>query len=102
LVVIEVDLLPGNGHAFHLHARQEELLYVLEGEVEQWLGEEKRILGAGDSTLIEPNTVHASFNISSKPAKVLAILGPVVGEEGYEVVEVAHQAPWNTLRKAKS
>jgi hypothetical protein len=42
--------------------------------------------------------VHASFNVSSHPAKVMAILGPCVGEGGYVSVEVGDQAPWNGLR----
>jgi quercetin dioxygenase-like cupin family protein len=102
LVVIENDLLPGCGHGFHLHPNQEEILYNLEGEIEQWIGKEKVILRPGDSAFIAKNTVHASYNVNNTPAKVLAILGPVIGEEGYEVVEVAHQAPWNTLREASS
>ena len=42
--------------------------------------------------------VHASFNVSSEPAKLLAILGPCSGSEGYELVDVANEAPWNGLR----
>jgi copper oxidase (laccase) domain-containing protein len=42
--------------------------------------------------------VHASFNVSEKPVKVLAILGPCIGEEGYELDDVSDQAPWNDLR----
>ena len=42
--------------------------------------------------------VHASFNVSAAPAKVLAILGPCVGAEGYELEEVHEQAPWSGLR----
>ena len=49
LVVIEVDLLPGCGHAFHLHPNQEEIVYSLDGEIEQWIGMEKEILRPGDS-----------------------------------------------------
>lgn len=101
LVVIEVDLLPGFGHAFHLHPSQEEVLYCLDGAVEQWIGTERTLLHPGDSAFIAKNTVHASFSASAKPAKVLAILGPVVGAEGYEVLEVADQAPWSTLRSSK-
>lgn len=98
LVVIEVELRPGCGHAFHLHPNQEEVLYCLDGIVEQWIGAERTLLHAGDSAFIAKNTVHASFSASTRPARVLAILGPVVGSEGYEVIEVAQQAPWNTLR----
>lgn len=101
LVVIEVDLLPGFGHAFHLHPNQEEVLYCLDGVVEQWIGTEMTLLGRGDSAFIAKNTVHASFSLSNRPAKVLAILGPVIGAEGYEVVEVADQAPWSILRSGK-
>jgi len=102
LVVIEVDLLPGCGHAFHLHPNQEEIVYSLDGEIEQWIGMEKEILRPGDSTFVEKNTVHASFNVNNRPAKVLAVLGPVVGEEGYKVLEVENESPWNTLRGANS
>ena len=49
LVVIEVNLLPGHGHNFHRHPDQEEVIYVLEGEVEQWLERERRSLRPGDA-----------------------------------------------------
>lgn len=101
LVVIEVDLLPGFGHSFHVHPNQEEVLYCVDGAVEQWIGTERTLLHPGDSAFIAKNTVHASFSASAKPAKVLAILGPVVGDVGYEVLEVADQAPWSTLRSSK-
>lgn len=99
LVVIEVTLAPGGGHAFHKHPRQEELIYVIEGQVEQWREDEKRMLGPGDSVFLPGDTVHASFNVGDTDAKLLAILAPCVGgDDGYEVVEVANQPPWNGLR----
>jgi quercetin dioxygenase-like cupin family protein len=98
LTVIEVMLNPGFGHNFHKHPDQEEVIYVLEGQVEQWLDQDKRTLKPGDSVFIGADVVHASFNTGSQPAKLLAILGPCVGEGGYVSVEVGDQAPWNTLR----
>jgi quercetin dioxygenase-like cupin family protein len=98
LVVIEVNLLPGHGHNFHRHPDQEEVIYVLEGEVEQWLERERRNLRAGDAVFIGAGVVHASFNVTAAPARLLAILGPAVGEGGYVSVEVGDQAPWNELR----
>jgi quercetin dioxygenase-like cupin family protein len=80
LVVIEVTLSPGRGHNFHKHPDQEEVIYVLEGEVEQWLEAERRVLHPGDAVFIQGNAVHASFNISTAPARLLAILGPCVGD----------------------
>ena len=98
IVTLDVMLLPGMGHNFHKHPQQEEVIYVLEGKVEQWVGLEKQILGPGDAAFIPADKVHASFNVGDSNAKVLAILGPAVGETGYEVVEVGDQSPWSTLR----
>jgi len=99
LVVIEVTLAPGGGHAFHKHPKQEEVIYVMEGQVEQWLDQEKRVLKSGDAIFIPAGVVHASFNTGKVNAKMLAILGPCMGREnGYEVTEVADQAPWSGLR----
>ncbi len=99
LAVIEVTLAPGGGHAFHKHPSQEELIYVIEGQVEQWLDQECRTLQAGDCVFIDPDVVHASFNTSAAPCRMLAILGPCVeGDDGYQSVEVAEQEPWRSLR----
>ena len=98
LVVLELTLASGGGHNFHKHPNQEEVIYVLEGEIEQWIGREGRLLKAGDSAFIGADVVHASFNISPRQAKLLAILGPCVGAEGYELVDVAEQEPWVSLR----
>jgi len=98
LVVIEVTLAPGGGHAFHKHPEQEEVIYVIEGEVEQWCDREKRALKPGDCVFLDGNTVHASFNRSSRDCKLLAILSPAVPtKDGYEVVELADQDPWKNL-----
>lgn len=98
LVVIEVELMPGFGHNFHKHPDQEEVIYVIEGQIEQWLDKNSRVLESGDSVFIGADVVHASFNVSDKPAKLLAILGPCMGEGGYELVEVFDQEPWKSLR----
>jgi quercetin dioxygenase-like cupin family protein len=98
LVVIEVELMPDRGHNFHKHPDQEEVIYVVDGQIEQWLEKESRVLSNGDSVFIGADVVHASFNVSDKPARLLAILGPCMGDGGYELVEVFDQEPWNSLR----
>lgn len=99
LTVIDVNLDPGKGHDFHKHPDQEEVILIVAGKVEQWVDREKRILGPGDSAFIPGDVVHASFNVGATPAKIVAILGPCVGPIGYELVDVANDAPWKTLRK---
>ena len=98
VTMIEVSLKAGHGHDFHKHPDQEEVIYVMSGQVEQWLETEKQMLGPGDSIYIDADVVHASFNTGTELAKLMVVLGPCVGEGGYEVVEVGDQAPWNSLR----
>ncbi len=98
LTVIEVTITPGQGHDFHKHPDQEEVIYVISGNVEQWLDTEKRVLCQGDSVFIGADVVHASFNVGDGDARLLAILGPCVGDQGYELVDVAGEAPWSDLR----
>ena len=99
LTVIDVNFDPGKGHNFHKHPDQEEVVVVVAGKVEQWVDREMRILGPGDAAFIPADVVHASYNAGDQPAKIVAILGPCVGPIGYEVVDVANDAPWKTMRK---
>ena len=98
LVVIEVTFGPGRGHNFHTHPEQEEVIYVIEGTIESWVDANTRELAAGGSVFIPKNTVHATFNSSQGDTRVLAILGPCVGPDGIETVDVSGESPWNTLR----
>ena len=98
LTVIDVTLSPGKGHNFHKHPDQEEVLLIVQGSVEQWVEQEKRILGPGDSAFVPKGAVHASFNAGEGEARIAAILGPCVGDVGYVSVEMGAEAPWNALR----
>jgi quercetin dioxygenase-like cupin family protein len=98
IVAIEATFLPGKSHDFHRHPGQEEVIYVIEGAIEQWVLDEMQVLTVGDSVVIPASAVHASFNEGAVPAKILAILSPAVGEDGYGVEDVAGEEPWASLR----
>jgi len=98
ICAIEVLLEPGFGHNFHKHPQQEEILYVIAGEIEQWIHTEKLTLKPGDAAFIAPGVVHASFNAGKQTAKLLAVLAPCVGDAGYELVPMDGEAPWNSPR----
>ena len=98
LTVIEGTFFPGRGHSFHYHADQEELIHVISGTLEHWIEQEKRTLGPGDSVFMPAGVVHATFNIGAEDARVLAILGPCVGDMGVENIDVSGEAPWISLR----
>lgn len=98
ICVMDVTINPGGGHAFHQHPDQEELIWVREGRVEQWLEQEKRELEAGEAVYIPKGVVHASYTIGDTAAKISVILSPTAGAGGYEVVDVFEEEPWASLR----
>lgn len=103
LVVIEVTIKPGQGHAFHRHPYQDEVIYCLKGTVEQWVGDKMHVLGPGDAVNIPAGGVHASFNRGEEDAVLLAIIGPAAeNDNGYFVEELADQEPWRTLLEKRA
>jgi len=98
IVAIEATFLPGKCHDFHYHPGQEEVIYVLEGEIEQWIEQERSVLRRGDAVVIDADAVHATFNDTAAPAKILAILSPAVEGDGYAAVDVSAEEPWASRR----
>jgi len=97
LTAMSASIAPRQGHSFHKHPNQEEVLYVIDGQVEQWIEGEKRMLGPGDAIFIAPGIVHATFNVSGDDARVIVIFSPCVGD-GFEAVDVSSEAQWQGLR----
>jgi quercetin dioxygenase-like cupin family protein len=97
IAALDANLAPGQGHDFHKHPEQEEVLCVIEGEIEQWIDREKRIMHAGDAMFIAPGTVHGTFNVSKKDAQLIVLFSPCVGH-GFESVDMSAESPWRELR----
>jgi quercetin dioxygenase-like cupin family protein len=97
LLMLEAVFDPGQGDPFHHHPEQEEIIYVVEGRVEQWLGRDRRVLGPGDAAFVPPQVVHAAWNVGDGPARLLAVFGPWV-EGGVGRVDVGTEPDWSTLR----
>ena len=72
---------PGEAHLFHYHPGREEIIYVLEGQAEQWVGETKRIMRAGEMALIPAGLPHMTFNPGPDTLKFLAILNNQTSHE---------------------
>lgn len=98
LTVMDVTLEPGHGHDFHKHPEQEEVIVVQAGEIEQWLEDERTVLGPGEAVFVAAGTVHASFNTGQESSRLTVALGPCVGDGGYELVDVSDEEPWSSLR----
>ncbi len=99
LTVLDVTIAPGQGHAFHRHPDQEEVITVLSGTIEQWVEQEKRVLTVGESVHIPQGIVHGSFVApDAEPAHLSVVLTPSVGDSGYAAEDVAGSEPWASLR----
>ena len=99
LVVMDVTLEPGEGHAFHRHPGQEEMIIVKQGSVTQYLGQDSTTLNQGDSVYIDENVIHASYNDGSETAHLQVVIGPSLGgDTGYGLEDVSGEEPWASLR----
>jgi quercetin dioxygenase-like cupin family protein len=97
LQLVRVQMPPGCAHRFHRHPCFEELLYVIDGQVEQWVGREHRILKAGELAHVPKNEVHGSYNRFDKPVTFLAILSENKFD-GPAVIDMHDDEPWKSLR----
>jgi len=97
---IDVTIVPGQGHAFHRHPDQEEIIFVVSGKLEQWMERERRILGPGDAVFIPKGVVHGSFNAGDEDLRMIVVFSPSVGAGGFVSIEMAGEAPWAELRAA--
>jgi quercetin dioxygenase-like cupin family protein len=99
LVIMDVTLEPGEGHAFHKHPGQEEMIIVKQGEITQFLEQESTTLKPGDSVFIDADLIHASYNDGSETAHLQVVIGPSLGEgSGYGLEDVSTEEPWASIR----
>jgi quercetin dioxygenase-like cupin family protein len=98
LVVMDVTLEAGEGHDFHRHPGQEEVIIVTRGAVVQYLESDSQELRAGDSVYIDAGVVHASFNDGAETAHLQVVIGPSLGDGGYGLEDVSGEEPWAALR----
>ena len=96
LVFVRARIVPGAGHAFHTHPEMDEIIYVLEGAMTQWLEHEKRELRPGDSIFIPRGLVHGCVNETAAECEFLAVLSPAK-ISGPFAVDVSGEEPWRSL-----
>jgi quercetin dioxygenase-like cupin family protein len=105
-VLFEDVVRKGKTTPLHLHPREDETIYVLEGEIlVHWEGREETV-GAGGVFIALRGVPHA-FMVTSETARLLAIQTPGTGEGFYRAVSEpagpdAETRPpdWDRLRSA--
>ncbi len=88
LSVIEVLAAPGGGPPPHVHADEDEIWFVLDGEFEILHGEETLRLGPGGFAFVPRGTLHRFENVSDTPSRVLIAFTPGGFEEFFFEVGV--------------
>jgi quercetin dioxygenase-like cupin family protein len=103
LLLVRANMAPMHCHPFHYHPHREEIIYVLYGRAEQWVGDKFRILSAGEMAHIPAGTIHATYNPHHEPLVFLAILSPAKLPDDLasapDPFDVSGLEPWAGIRK---
>ena len=81
-LLVEVTLIPGNEPPPHVHSREDELFYVLEGEFDVYVGEEAFNVTTGECIFLPSMKPHA-FLIRSPRIRLLTLFSPGGLEEAF-------------------
>jgi mannose-6-phosphate isomerase-like protein (cupin superfamily) len=72
----EAVIPPGGGPPPHVHSREEEGFYILEGEIAFSLGGEQLVASPGMFANMPVGTLHSFKNTTNRPAKMLISVAP--------------------------
>ena len=72
----EAIVPPGGGPPPHVHSREEEGFYVLEGEITFTVGDQRLVAKAGTFANLPVGTPHSFKNESGRPARMLISVAP--------------------------
>jgi quercetin dioxygenase-like cupin family protein len=95
--ICEIRGARGDMPPLHVHRRDDEAFYVIDGELSLFIGGEQLLLGPGQAVLA-PREIPHSYRVESEQARWLVITSPA----GFEscVREVAEPAPAEKLPPA--
>jgi uncharacterized cupin superfamily protein len=82
LVLLENLTAPGGGPPPHIHSREDEFFYVLDGTFEIRIGDEVHAVGLGGFAYAPRGTVHNFRNTAEVPSRILVGFAPG-GMEGF-------------------
>jgi mannose-6-phosphate isomerase-like protein (cupin superfamily) len=74
--ICEALVPPGGGPPPHIHSREEESFYVLDGELAVYLGGQRFVARAGTFANVPVGTLHRFCNESQRPVRLLITVTP--------------------------
>lgn len=94
LAIVTVEVPPGSGTPCVTHAAEEEVYFVLDGELLMHTPTEKHLLKPGDMVHLPPLTPHGYRNPGERPARFLAwTVGGPMDRFFVKMAERVHQLP---------
>jgi quercetin dioxygenase-like cupin family protein len=83
----------GWGPPRHIHSREDEIVYVLEGTYELSLGDERRTVSAGACAILPRDVPHGFRNVGSANGRLLCVIAPGGLEEYFLAVAKCSPPP---------
>jgi quercetin dioxygenase-like cupin family protein len=84
--MVEMLVPPQTGPPPHMHSREVESFYILEGSLSFWLDNQKFTCAAGCLVIAPPGLPHSFKNEGDTPARALALITPAGLEKFFEAV----------------
>jgi quercetin dioxygenase-like cupin family protein len=82
--ILELTLAPGSGAPEHVHQREDEIFYVVEGECEIQAGGQTWVAGAGSVVVLPKGVPHAFRNTGLSLTRILITAVPGGLEKFFE------------------
>jgi quercetin dioxygenase-like cupin family protein len=90
IYIFESSFDPGGGNRLHVHSREDEISYVLEGALEVRLRDRTAILEAGGLGRLPKNLPHAIRNPLETPSRYLFLAVPGGLDRWFDAVAAAN------------
>ncbi len=89
--VLEQVTPPGWGPPRHIHSREDEIFYILEGTYDLHVGDQRRTVSAGASAVLPRNVPHGFRNAAPTSSRLLCVIAPGGLEEYFLAVAKCSQ-----------
>src|SRR5262245_24246058 len=90
----DVEVYPGAGPPTHMHTREDEIFYVVDGEFEFVKGDATIRAGKGFAAMMPRNLTHGFKNVGRNPGRLVVLAMP----GGFHDFAKAASQPWTGPR----
>jgi uncharacterized RmlC-like cupin family protein len=81
---MDVTIMPKNGPKSHIHSREDEALYIIDGQFDVQYGNQKFSTKNGFHLFMKRGIAHSFRNVGNKEGRLLVMFTPAGCEKMYE------------------